>query len=103
MPEGFAAELVEPDHPVLAGPRRRHGRCCSASTRSQLKPEGELLAKLPDEEGGHPLLVAGSHGKGRTLAWTSDIGPHWVPDAFVAWDGYARLWRQALDWLTRAR
>jgi uncharacterized membrane protein len=26
-----------------------------------------------------------------------------VPDAFVAWDGYARLWTQALDWLTAAR
>ena len=80
-----------------------NGRCCSASTRSSSRPRVELLAKLPDEEGGHPLLVAGTHGKGRTLAWTSDIGPHWVPDAFVAWDGYARLWRQSLDWLTAAR
>ena len=66
-------------------------------------PRASCWPSCPDEEGGHPLLVAGTHGKGRTLAWTSDIGPHWVPDAFVAWDGYARLWRQALDWLTAAR
>ena len=45
------------------------------------------------------VSVAGRHGKGRTLAWTSDIGPHWLPPEFVAWKGYARLWTQALAWL----
>ena len=39
------------------------------------------------------------YGQGRTLAWTSDIGPHWLPQAFVDWEGYARLWRQALAWV----
>ena len=60
----------------------------------------EVIARLPEDQGGHPLLVTGSHGKGRTLAWTSDIGPHWLPTPFVEWPGYARLWRQALAWLT---
>ena len=50
-----------------------------------------------------PLLVAGTFGKGRTLAWTSDIGPHWLPPEFAAWPGYARLWRQSLAWLVGAR
>ena len=59
-----------------------------------------LIARLPEEQGGYPLLVAGTHGKGRSLAWTSDIGPHWLPTPFVEWPGYARLWRQALAWLT---
>ena len=40
-------------------------------------------------------------GQGRTAAWTSDIGPHWLPQAFAQWQGYPRLWRQALAWLTR--
>ena len=51
-------------------------------------------------EGGHPLLVIGSFGKGRTMAWTSDIGPHWLTNDFVNWPGYAKLWRQSLAWLT---
>ncbi len=59
-----------------------------------------MLLSLPDDQGGHPLLVAGTHSRGRTLAWASDIGPHWLPDAFAAWDGYGRLWRNALGWLT---
>lgn len=62
----------------------------------------QVIARLPADQGGHPLLVAGSHGNGRTLAWTSDIGPHWLPNAFVGWPGYKRLWIQALGWLTRS-
>ena len=46
-----------------------------------------------------PLLVVGHHGRGRALAWTSDIGPHWCPREFLEWDGYGKLWRQAVKWL----
>ena len=61
----------------------------------------ELLAKLPDEEGGHPLLVTRTYGSGRSVAWTSDIGPHWLPDSFSSWRGYARLWTNILQWVTQ--
>jgi uncharacterized membrane protein len=61
----------------------------------------QLLARLPETEGSHPLLATGTYGSGRTLAWTSDIGPHWLPQTFAQWEGYPRLWRQALAWLTR--
>ena len=64
-------------------------------------PGVEVLAKLPAEEGGHPLLVVGGFGAGRTLAWTSDIGPHWLPASFVEWPGYRQLWINALSWATR--
>jgi len=67
------------------------------------KPGAEVLATVSAEYGGKPLLVAGRFGKGRTLAWTSDIGPHWLPPEFVAWKGYARLWTQALAWLSGDR
>lgn len=102
IPEGFSAELVLPSHPVLAGLGGAAWPLLLGVNEVQIKPSGQLLAKLPDAQGGHPLLVAGSAGQGRTLAWTSDIGPHWVPDAFVAWEGYARLWTNALGWLARA-
>jgi uncharacterized membrane protein len=46
------------------------------------------------------LLVSGHFGRGRTLVWTSDIGPHWVPDSFAQWEGFGKLWLNALTWLT---
>jgi uncharacterized membrane protein len=54
-----------------------------------------LLATL----NGDPLLVVRKAGSGRALAYTSDIGPHWAPPAFLDWDGDPRLWDQAIRWL----
>jgi len=48
--------------------------------------------------GADPLIVAGTHGQGRGVAFTSDCGPHWCPPPFLAWDGYARIWRQLVGW-----
>ena len=62
----------------------------------------EVLARLPEDEGNHPLLVTGRYGEGRTLVWTSDIGPHWLPNSFVEWPGYARLWTNVLRWISKA-
>jgi uncharacterized membrane protein len=101
IPEGFRAELTAPDHPILAGldgewPLLLGLNEVTLKTRADV----HLLARAPAAEGGHPLLAVGTHGRGRSVAWTSDIGPHWLPDSFVAWPGYARLWRQSLAWLT---
>jgi len=45
-----------------------------------------------------PLLVTGTFGKGRTVAWTSDVGPHWLPPGFIAWSGYKALFEQMIGW-----
>lgn len=63
------------------------------------KPDAQVLLALPDGEGGHPLLAVGQYGQGRTAAWTTDIGPHWLPNEFLAWDGFRPLWTGLLDWL----
>ena len=67
------------------------------------KPGAEVIATVSAEYGSLPLLVTGTYGKGRTLAWTSDIGPHWLPPEFGAWEGYGKLWRAALTWATGGR
>jgi len=98
IPEGFSAVIKEADHPLLKGISGKWPALLGAN-EVKLKKGGTLIASLPDEEGGHPLLVTGTYGKGRSLAWTSDLSPHWLPKAFSDWPGYTTLWRNALSWL----
>ena len=100
VPDGFVPEIAEAhrNHPIFAGLDLPMPLLLGAN-EVVVKPGAEVLARLPAEEGGHPLLVTGRHGEGRTLAWTSDIGPHWLPQPFVDWPGYKTLWRNTLGWL----
>ncbi|MBL8583791.1 MAG: cytoplasmic protein [Rhizobiaceae bacterium] len=104
VPEGFSAVVdAKSRHPILEGLQGPWPILLGANEVKVKAGEGiEVLASLPAEEGGHPLLVTGSCGKGRTLAWTSDLSPHWLPASFYQWPGYTTLWRNALSWLTRS-
>ena len=100
VPDGFVPEIAQQhrNHPIFAGLELPMPLLLGAN-EVVVKPGAEVLASLPAGEGGHPLLVTGRHGTGRTLAWTSDIGPHWLPQPFVDWPGYKTLWRNTLGWL----
>ena len=102
VPEGFRPVITgAPSHPILQGLGTDWPVLLGANeVELRQRPDVEVLARLPEDQGGHPLLVTGRHGAGRTLAWTSDIGPHWLPEEFVRWPGYARLWQNALAWAT---
>lgn len=99
VPEGFRPVIRRAGHPILADLPPEPWPLLLGANEVRARPEAEVLLTLPEEEGGHPLLVTGRWGRGRTLAWTSDIGPHWLPAAFSAWEGFAPLMRQAVAWL----
>jgi uncharacterized membrane protein len=102
VPEGFRAELEQPDHPILAGLQGEWPLLLGANeVLVKNRPDVQVLARLPADQGSHPLLVTGTYGKGRSVAWTSDVGPHWLPNTFVTWPGYARLWRNLLGWVSQ--
>lgn len=61
------------------------------------KEDAEVLVHV----GIHPLLVVGAAGEGRAAAFASDMGPHWLPPEFLAWDGFAPMWQQLVSWLAR--
>ena len=65
--------------------------------RLRAKEGAEVLATVEM----WPLLVTGTYGSGRVLAFASDIGPHWVPPRFTEWPGYATLWGSAVSWLAK--
>ena len=102
IPEGAVAVLNRPNHPIIAGIAGPWPFILGVN-EVKAKAGAEVIASLPADQGGHPLLVAGTYGKGRAVAWTTDIGPHWLSPEFCAWDGYRRLWLQMLGWMTAHR
>jgi uncharacterized membrane protein len=80
------------EHPVVAGLPQEWPALLGYQ---RVASRGDVLATV----NGDPLVVTGAAGEGRALAFTSDIGPHWAPPAFLEWHGYARLWDQAVTWL----
>ncbi|MGO4563341.1 glutamine amidotransferase [Mesorhizobium sp. 2RAF21] len=92
MADFLTAALTE-GHPAVAGLGSSWPHLLGYN-RVSMKPEGELVASV----GKDPLIACGSFGKGRSVAFTSDCAPHWAPEAFVTWDGYAKLWQQITSW-----
>jgi uncharacterized membrane protein len=102
MPDGAIADVVLPDHAIMRGISGSWPPLLGVNEVSlRNRDDVELVARLPEDQGGHPLLVTGRFGKGRTAVWTSDISPHWLPQQFCEWPGYKLLWTNMLEWCTR--
>lgn len=96
VPEGAVPIIETPGHEILAGVPEEWPYLLGFNEVAA-KQGASVLATVA----GHPLLVVGEAGEGRTAAWTSDIGPHWCPPAFVSWPGYATVFQNLLRWLAR--
>ncbi|WP_210529286.1 glutamine amidotransferase [Rubellimicrobium arenae] len=94
-PAGVAPRPAQAQSPVLAGLPDGEWPALLGYNRLTPKPGAEVLAMVGDD----PLIVAGSFGDGRALAYASDCGPHWAPPAFVEWPGYAPLWANMAAWV----
>lgn len=57
--------------------------------------DAQVVATVGDDV----LLATREVDRGRTLAWTSDIGPHWCPQPFLDWQGFSPLVGGMLNWL----
>lgn len=93
-PQGAIACVIDAEHPVTAGIETEWPALLGFQ-RLEAKENSKILATI----NGWPLLVVGNYGRGRVLAFASDIGPHWVPPTFTEWSGYSQLWGQAATWL----
>ncbi|MGE0075886.1 MAG: glutamine amidotransferase [Sphaerochaetaceae bacterium] len=98
-PEGVDVSIEIPDHPILDGVPSPWPYLLGYQEVS-MKSEAQLIAKT---QYNHPLLAAMDYGKGRSMAWMTDIGPHWCPRSFTEWIGYAKIWQNAMQWLSRQR
>ena len=73
---------------------------------ADLPPLGGYIATVPKDNAqvvlatdtGEPLLAQWYYGLGKTVAWTSDLSPHWASE-WLNWAGNQRFWNQALRWV----
>jgi uncharacterized membrane protein len=96
--DGVKAQFAAPDHPVLGGTPAEWPPLLGYN-RVIAKPDATTVV-LTD---GDPLLVVGEAGQGRSVAFTSDLAPHWAPPEFVGWSSYQQLWAAILTWAGGAR
>jgi uncharacterized membrane protein len=96
-PQGAPVALDEPTHPVAAGWAEKVGSAPTLLGYNLVRPRED--ATVVATVGGDVLIATREVGEGRSLVWTSDIGPHWCPEDFLAWDGFAPLVGGMLRWL----
>ena len=98
-PEGALARILEPEHPILLGLDWSNAPIFNGYNRVIPKPNARVLASIG--EAGDPLLVVGEFGRGRSLAFTSDVAPHWGA-GFQDWSHSGQFLDQVALWLAGA-
>jgi uncharacterized membrane protein len=100
IPQGFSisVESSKQAHPILKGLEGQWPPLLGIN-EVVAKDGANQILNIPDNLGGHPLLVEWKYSKGKTIVWTSDIGPHWVSKEFLNWDGYSKIWKQIFIWM----
>lgn len=93
-PEGVEGTLTDVTHPVTDG-LEQVWPAILGYQKLAAKPDAIVLAEVE----GRVLLAVREVAAGRTLAYASDISPHWAPAEFMAWPGYAKLFGNAVTWL----
>lgn len=99
-PEGLDPVVVDANHPVLAGVPSQIPFVLGMN-RVVTRTDAVTLAHCSNRGKNLPLLSVREYGAGRSLAWTTDIGPHWLSEEFMRWDGYDQLMANMVRWLAR--
>lgn len=97
---GFTAEVLAAAHPLAKGLPWDSFPPIFGYNELIPKPDAEVVVRI--RETGHPLVVAGEHGKGKVFVYASDPVAHWGIN-FEIWEGYDRFWRQALKWVSKGK
>lgn len=95
-PEGAHPSLAAPTHPIATAWRSAPPALLGYN-RVTAKPDAQVVATV----NGDVLIATAEHGGGRSLAWTSDIGPHWCPQEFSEWESFDVLMAAMVRWLRR--
>lgn len=99
-PEGVHIVTIVKDHPIVKGVPWEECPVFTGYNRFKVKEGASLLAKV--KETGDPFIAIWNYGKGRAMAFASDIAPHWGA-GFYKWEKYGQFWVQAVRWLAKGK
>jgi uncharacterized membrane protein len=100
VPEGLHASLLDPSHPILVGIDKPLPPILGLNKLEfRADPASSLLAVCPYRGKDWPLLAVRNYGKGRSVIWSTDIGPHWLSSAFLGWPLYGKLMANIVTWV----
>lgn len=95
-PQGVHLSVLAPDHPAIKGIKWEKCPPFSGYNRIVAKPDATVIAKV--KEFGDPFIVAHTYGKGRSIAFASDVSPHWGA-GFQKWSDYGKSFAKMILWL----
>jgi uncharacterized membrane protein len=93
-PQGARPAVLKKDHPIFKG-TPAEWPVFLGYNKVSAKKGADVLAQINDD----PFIAVRDCGKGKTMAFTSDLSKHWGT-AFVEWEGYGKFWRNAALWLS---
>ena len=99
-PEGLAPEIAAgaAAHPILHDIDGAFPLILGMNkvVLDRASPELILLCRHRGRE--QPLLACQHYRKGRSIAWMSDIGPHWLSRSFLDWRHYGQFMANMVSW-----
>jgi uncharacterized membrane protein len=93
-PEGVKPEFIVDRHPIVEGIPKDSWPLFLGYNRLHAKEGAAVLARV----GNDAFIVVWEYGRGRAMAFASDLAPHWG-SAFVNWEYYPKFWYQSIQWL----
>jgi len=91
--EGFSMHHDMPEHPILKDLAWEKPYMFMGYNKTYLKPGSELITSY----NGDPIIASSYYEKGRSIVFTSDVGPHWGGD-FLTWPDYDIIWQRLTRW-----
>lgn len=97
VPQGFTYKPIKPSHPLIKGLEWDTAPLLFLGyNRFRARNPENVIA----EWNGDPMMVVNEYGNGRTVAFASDLAPHWG-QGFVSWKNYGKFWGVCLRWLSK--
>jgi Ca-activated chloride channel family protein len=92
------APVQERTSEVLAGFSARSYPILRGYMETELKRDARLDLAIPREDRKAPLMASWHYGRGKSLAWTTDLDGRWSR-SWIQWPELQRFWDKVFAWL----